>query len=549
MNNSDDVNKVINSLDSRIKKIEEFLALDLNKKESETTPIVSEKNDKTSNALELQVGKFWLARIGILVFTVGLIFLISSSFKNMPTFLPSLLGLIFTTIFFLAHHYGKKWLFFIDNYILSSAFLLLFFSMLRLAYFSDNVLIKNSLIEISALLVVCIALVVYSLRKESVFLTSLSILFCFITTLLISNSLVALFIVFIISLIVVWSTRKFNWQVFMIFGIVLSYAVHFIWFFGNPFLAGVAETSLSPTTSIIFILSAFIIYSVGLLTNEIDKNEDLFKITSIFINSLLAASSFIISTYVNSKEDLSLFSFIVFSVFLLIAILSWKYEKSKYATFFYSIFGYMVLSVAIISGFQKTEYFILLSWQSLLVVSTAIWFRSRIIIVANFIIYIIVLWSFLFLSSEVTYISISFGIVALFSARILNWKKKELKLNSEGMRNSYLICAFFIFPYSLYNSVPDGFVTISWIAVAILYYILSVLLNNTKYRWLALATLMLSVGYAILFGISELSSELRILTFIILGIVLLSISVLYSKRKSETDESVTNGSEKDVINK
>jgi hypothetical protein len=549
MNNSDDLTKVLNSLDSRIKKIEEFLALDIDKRESETIPLVSEKNDKNSNSLELQVGKFWLARMGVLVFTVGLIFLISSSFNNMPTFLPSLLGLTFATIFFLSHIYGKKWLFFIDNYILSSAFILLFFSMLRLAYFSKDVFIENSLIEISALLVVCIALVVYSFRIKSASLTSLSILFAFITTLLINNSFVALFIVIMITFIVALAARKFNWQMFMIFGIVLSYAVHFIWFFGNPFLAGVTETTLSPTVSTIFILSVFIIYSAGVITNEIGKNEDLFKITSIFINSLLASSSFLIFTYVNSKDDLSLLSFIVFSVFLLVAILSWKYERSKYATFFYSIIGYMLLSIAIISGFQKPEYFILLSWQSLLVVSTAIWFRSRIIIVANFIIYILILISFLFLSSEVTYISISFGIVALFSARILNWKKKELKLNSEGMRNSYLICAFFIFPYSLYNSVPEGFVTISWIAVAILYYTLSVLLNNTKYRWLALSTLMLSVGYAVLFGISELSSELRILTFIILGIVLLGISVLYSKRKSETDDSARDGSETDAISK
>ena len=155
-----------------------------------------------------------------------------------------------------------------------------------------------------------------------------------------------------------------------------------------------------------------------------------------------------------------------------------------------------------------------------------------------------ILIAFLFLASEVTYISISFGIVALLSARFLNWKKKELKLNSEGMRNAYLICAFFIFPYSLYNSVPEGFITISWVGVAILYYILSVVLKNTKYRWLALSTLILSVIYVILFGISELSSELRILTFIILGAVLLVISLLYSKRKSELDGSISDELEK-----
>ncbi len=536
MNSSDDIYRAINLLDARIQKIEEFLSLNSDREESESVAIsFKEKEEKPNKSLELQLGKFWLARIGILIFAVGLIFLISSSFESMPGFFPSLLGYVFSALFFSAHIFGKKWLSLIDNYILSVAFILLFFSTLRLSYFSSNIFINNITVEVLILFGVCIISLVYALRKESVILASLSILFCFITTLTISSYSAAMLCSLLLPIVIVWVVRKFKWQLILFFGIILSYSTYSVWFVGNPLLLTGGTGNNLPNISVFFILGSFIIYTLGLVNKE---KEEFLKISSVSINSIFAVSLFIISTYAITKENLSLFSFIAFIVFLLSAILTWTIEKSKYATFFYSILGYMLLSISIISGFQKPDYFILLGWQSLLVVSTAVWFRSRIIIVANFIIYLLIFFSFLFLASKVTYISISFGIVALLSARFLNWKKKQLNLNSEGMRNAYLICAFFIFPYSLYNSVPEGFVTISWIGVAVLYYILSVLLKNIKYRWLALSTLMLSVGYAILFGISELSSELRILTFLVLGIVLLVISLLYSKKKNETLEQL-----------
>jgi hypothetical protein len=79
-------------------------------------------------------------------------------------------------------------------------------------------------------------------------------------------------------------------------------------------------------------------------------------------------------------------------------------------------------------------------------------------------------------------ISLSFGIVALISARILNWKKDQLELKTEQMRNAYLLSALFIIPYALYQMFPAGYVSLSWIAIAIIYYFLSIILKNVKYR-------------------------------------------------------------------
>ena len=212
------------------------------------------------------------------------------------------------------------------------------------------------------------------------------------------------------------------------------------------------------------------------------------------------------------------------------------------ATFYYALTGYGALSIAIILQFDKPDFFMWLCWQSLVVVSTAVWFRSKFIIVANFFIFLLIFLVFLVLSGTTSVISFSFGIVALLSARILNWKKDQLELKTEQMRNAYLLTALLIIPYSLYHMVPSGFVAFSWIAVAILYYILSRLLNITKYRYMSLATFMLTVIYVFVLGITSEETIFKILSFLVLGGALVIISIVYTRnRNKSTKQKETEG--------
>ena len=192
MNNSDDIIKVISALESRITNIEKSLNIEFHEEPTKALSTKSETIKKSTNTLEEQVGVFWLAKIGILVFTVGLIFIISSTFSGMPIFMPSVLGFIFAGLIFATRIYGKKWLFHIDNYLLSTGFILLFFSVLRLSHFSKEVFINNNIVEILISFILVISLFVYSINKKALFLTSLSTLFGFIIILLINQSSIAL---------------------------------------------------------------------------------------------------------------------------------------------------------------------------------------------------------------------------------------------------------------------------------------------------------------------------------------------------------------------
>jgi len=195
--------------------------------------------------------------------------------------------------------------------------------------------------------------------------------------------------------------------------------------------------------------------------------------------------------------------------------------------------GYTALSLAIVWQFSEPDFFVWLCWQSLFVVSTAVWFRSRYIIVANFVIFLIIFIAFLIISGEMGGIGISFGIVALLSARILNWKMDQLEIKTELMRNAYLISAFFILPYSLYQIFPSGYVSLTWIAIGIIYYFLSIWLNNKKYRWMALATYFLTVIYVFVLGMTSTETLFKIVSFLVLGSALIIISLVYSKNRGK----------------
>jgi hypothetical protein len=223
-------------------------------------------------------------------------------------------------------------------------------------------------------------------------------------------------------------------------------------------------------------------------------------------------------------------------IFLAIAILFWVRKRSLYSTFVYAMLGYTALSVAILAWFDAPDRFIWLSLESILVISTAVWFRSRFIVVANFVIYLLLFFAFLLVATEISVVSICFGLVALLSARILNSQRDRLELKTEYIRNAYLGTAFFMIPYALHHTVPTGFVSLSWLIVALFYHLMSKRLNNNrKYRWMALLTLAITVPYALLVDLMKLDPTLRIISFIVLGTVLLIVSVGYSKRRTRQD--------------
>ena len=546
----DEIVRFLIKLDERISNIESRLQITpsdepyVEEKEVQKTSDIKEIINREDN-LEYRIGQFWFAKVGIVVLIIGLAFLLTLPYENSLSAFPTILGYFLSGGLIILSRYWQKNFPHISGFILGGGFVLSFFTTLRLYYFSLNPTVTNPTFEIILLLIISGLTLIYSVKKGSVYLTAVSITLGYLTALVSDQPSFIFIMLTILASLVVYFTLKHKWSYLIIYGIIITYLIHLIWFFNNPLLGKPLQPVSGPVFNVIFLLIYASVFYLGNILRDkfIPENINIISITAL--NTAGAYSIFLLITLTTTHSYVGFYHLLASILFLTFSIIFWVREKSRFSTFIIAMFGYLALSVAIIIQFPVPNFFIWLCWQSLLVVTTAVWFRSKFIVVTNFIIYLLVLIAYLAMEGKIDAVSISYGIVALLSARVLNWKKDRLELRTEYMRNAYLIIALFIIPYALYNFIPGGLVSISWVALAFLYYILSLILRNKKYRWMAILTLLLTVVYVFILGITSEDFTYKIISFLVLGVVLVTVSLIYARSKSKTDtaKEIEEGSE------
>jgi hypothetical protein len=503
--------------------------------EIEVNPLIPANLKEVTANLEMRIGQYWFAKAGIVILALGIVFLLTFPYQTWPAILPSLIGYTLVAFILSLSFLWRKSIVFLSSYLLGGGLVLLYFSTLRLHYFSTNPVIEKKSVFIGLLLITVFVSYISAIQRKSSYFAALATTLAGITAVISNQSSVIFTILIIISLLVVYFKLKYQWNGLMIYGLVITYFLHFIWFINNPFLGHQLQLIASPRANLFFILLYMVIFMLGNFLREKATKENIFLILNTSLNCLAGYGLFLMISITRFKPHLLILHLAAGTLFLILSVIFWVREKSKYSTFFYAVLGYLALSVAIITQFKAPQSLIWLCWQSLLVISMALWFRSKIIILANFIIFLIIFIGNLIFAQNPGLETLNFGIVALISARVMNWKKHRLELKTEFMRNSYLVTAFVMIPYAFYYIVPTGYLALSWVGIALFYYLLSVILKNVKYRWMALLTLLLTILYVLLVGIAKLNPLYRMVSFIVLGLVLLIISVAYTKIKIKKD--------------
>ncbi|UCF64311.1 MAG: DUF2339 domain-containing protein [bacterium] len=526
----------LKKLEKRITHLESALSQGASTTDSEVEPLIPQNIGEVVDNLEFRIGQYWFAKAGIVVLAIGIAFLLTLPYHNLPTFLPSAIGFAIVGILLVSSYLMRKSVEFLSRYLLGGGLILLYFSTLRFHYFTEFPVINNYPVFIFLLILNVILSSLVAIRRVSPYLSALALTLGFVTAIVSQQAYLLFVILVILAALSVYLKIRYNWNGLLLYTTIGIYFTHLIWFINNPIMGNSLQLLSEPQSNIIFILIYLIILSLGNLLREKESPEGNFVILNTFMNCLLGYGLFLLITITRMRELLFSAHVGASIVFLGLSILFWIRERSKYSTFFYSLLGYTALSVAILYYFKMPDSLVWLCWQSLLVISTALWFRSKIIVVANFIIFLMIFIGYLASAHDIGFASLSFGAVALLSARIMNWQRSRLELKTELMRNLYLISAFFTIPYALYYNVPKSYVSLSWLAVAIVYYLLSTILHNKKYRWLALSTLLLTVTYVLIIGIAQLEPVYRIVSLIIIGTVLLVTSIIYTRIKAKRDD-------------
>ena len=534
--------QMLKRLEDRVSRIEEQLRLSPEQKENRTDfpqQNPAQLSLDTEDVLERQIGETLFARAGILVLAIGFAFLLTFPFRGLPAVLPSMFGYILVGAAWTLSHRWRESFPQLSSYVLAGALILFYFTTLRLHFFSPESAIQNTTVELVLLLLVVIVSTIAATGRRSPYLAAIGLAGGYITALVSEDALVVMCVCVALSAGAVFLARRYAWYTLLVFAACMTYLTHFTWALGNPAMGNEIHLIIGSPLNAFAVLLYVVVLACGTLFRPVGLIEGGPIVAASFVNGVAGYGLYFLLTVPLHSTSLLLYHSVASAVFLALSIVFWIRERSRVATFVYAMLGYMALSVAIISAFPSPDYFVWLACQSILVISTAIWFRSRFIIGTNFAIYCILFVAYLFRAGSVSMVSIVFGVVALLSARILNWQKGRLELKTEMMRNAYLASAFFIIPYALYHTVPAAYVTMSWVGVAVFYFVMSVLLkNNRKYRWMALLTFCVTIGYLFLVDIRNLDPAFRILSFLVLGITLFLISLLYARKRKKAQQEL-----------
>ncbi|MBI5648200.1 MAG: hypothetical protein HY962_14810 [Ignavibacteriae bacterium] len=528
----------LEALNHRVAEVEQRLHVTADG-DTSVSAIPVERETEDEDRLEFRIGQFWLARAGIVMLITGCVFLLTLPYGTSATALPSLIGTVISATLYGLARIWRTSLRQFAGYLLGGALAVFYFSVLRLGHFTPVPLVSSTVVEVILLLGASTLCLYLAWRSESVYLTALSLGFGYVTAIVSDVPYVQLPLILCTAVLSVWiSTRR--WMTLIWFPAMCTYGAHFMWFLGNPVMGHPLQLVTGAETNLIFALAYIVVFAVGTLwaRKEEDGSEMLFATAFSFMNAAMGFGMFVIIVELGAAVGKAPLYLAASIVLLGLAVMFWVRRRSMYSTFHYAMSGFIAMSCGIIHAEPVPDLFLWLALQGILVLSVAVWFRSRIIVVANYIIFVMMFVGYLIVAEGVTGIGMVFGITALLSARILNWQRDRLELRTDVMRGSYLVAGAVIIPLSLYSMLPAQYVAMSWLCVAAAYYGLSKVLRNKKYRVMALATLLATVAYVLLFTMSGVSIEYRVLLFVLVGLVLLVISALYFRAAQNSNHSM-----------
>jgi hypothetical protein len=537
------IGRHLQSIELRLSRVEEMLRIErkenLYRSEVQVRQVepsnVSDTISDEDKGLESKIGRFGLAWLGNIVLLFGIAFLTQYLMNVGYRFVSVLPGYTAAaSIYFLAGYLKK------NNVHLAFMFkmnaqILLFYATLRLHFFSTSPVLSNKTISV-ILLLLLVALQVYlSVRDRTQAFGALSVVFALITAIVGDATHFMLPLVTLTAAGTIYYYYKFDWEPLLIVTVVLTYISYFLWLFGNPFMDHHMQLVTELHFGVVYLFGLGALFSSMLLFRKSDNSSDDFLIGVTFINGILFTLLLVIVVLrFYSTSYVILFAIITMCCLIYSTILK-STSDWNFASAFYALYGFMAMSISLYGLFGLPRVYLLLSLQSLVVVSMALWFRNRLIVIMNSLLFLSILLGYLLSAKPIDSVNFSFALVALISARIINWKRSRLQIETDLMRNLYLIEGFIMMLYALYHGVPGKFVTLSWTLAALLYFLLSFILKNVKYRYMALGTMICTAFYLFIVDLARIEIIFRVLALLFLAAISIGISMYYTNRIKRPD--------------
>ncbi len=535
----------LNSLEERIGRLESgreplkqppaFLREETDEKDIE----FSDLNISISSLFETKLGEYGLAWLGNIVLFFAIVFLwqyFNDAGQPVTSFI---VGVVAVAGIFMMSGYFRKSYTYMSYMFYLSGFVILYFILFRLHYYTANPLLTSNGLAVVLLLALSGMQYFLAVKKQSAVLAGLAFILAMITA-FVSDSTHPFFLIsIVITGLAVYSFWQYNWWKPMIFILCVTSLTYLVWMLTDKTSLVKRSDDLTFHFAFAYFSITTAIYSLVVLRKPGKSYPDysvlmtvLFSGMSYSVLILVLVFSYFPNAYIPFFTVISVYS-IVYSVFLKF------YSPWKYSPALFALYGFFAISVTINGIYHFPDSFMLLICQSFLVLVVALWYRSHIITLINTFLLLFLALGYYRISGELNSVNFSIPVVAFMSARLINWQKERLNIKTDFIRNIYLFTLFFSMLYATYKGLPGQYITVTWLFVAGVYFGLSILIKSIKYRWMGMANLLVSAFYLFLVDMAKTDLIFRILAFLAFAIISIGISAYYVRKlkNKETEQS------------
>jgi uncharacterized membrane protein len=221
--------------------------------------------------VELKLGKYWLNRIGIVVFTLGVGFLITYTFRSLGAWAKICFG--YAVSFFL-FYLGGKWerqekLKQFGRVLLGGAWALVYFTTYAMYHFDASRVLNSQGIDLALLALVSAGMIAHSLKYRSQELSGAALFIGYITATMGDVNYFTLSGCALLALTALVLMYKLHWIKFIFIGIILTYASHLLWVLKHIYFSrvdtgyfGVREVYFSINTGFLFLY--WLLFTAGI---------------------------------------------------------------------------------------------------------------------------------------------------------------------------------------------------------------------------------------------------------------------------------------------
>lgn len=493
----------------------------------------------SEKSIEFRMGEYGMAWLGNVVLLFGITFLVQYLQNSGQQLLSLCCGFFAVAGIYAGAWFTRKAFAYLSALLSYTGHILLFYMTMLLHFSHGNPPVSSTLSGILLLALIPSILLYKAFRQKSQLLAGTTLVM-FLATGILGNSagLVSGFAA-LATILVMVLYKRFGWIRLVFLFVFLIYLTHLNGFLNNPLGGNNPEFVASPGAAKIWLIVSGFVFSLLALIPKKENVSDDFIITTVVWNGLgftfllvLMAVNYFLKSYVPLMSVISLFC-------LSYAVLLQAKSPLKIVASMYALYGFLAMSVAFYGLLLFPKAYMLLAIQSLLVVFLALWFRSRFIVVMNSLLFILLFALYTTDKASFNPINFSFMLVAFITARVLNWKKERLNIKTELIRNIYLVIGFIVTLIAFYQAFPTSYITASWMLAALLFFLMSRLISNIKYRWLAIGALLASAVKLIFVDLKQIDIGVRVLMFLVLAAISITISILYTRfliRKKESDQ-------------